>query len=413
MMLLLSAAAVIADAPPHGKAMLVLDASGSMWGKVQGKSKIEIARETIRSVVKGWPVGSELGVMAYGHRRESDCEDIELVVPVGPVNGEQIAGVVDRIQPKGKTPLTRSLRLAAEALRHDREQATLILVSDGLESCGLDPCALATELENSGINFTAHVIGFDVAAAEQARLGCIADNTGGRFFAAANASELQAAMQQAAGSVQRSDGLSAYWSFDHCDARDDLAGNDGVLSGEPACVDGIQGKAFRLNGKNNYITIKNNGMGNLHEAATFAIWIKAGKENFNGKSYRVYEKDQANFWVIMIDNSELKLYLRGSSGLGAPDKVIRMAGRDELEDKWVFLSVVKQGDVFSVYVNGRMRASEKTGVKQVVTSNPVTFGRSTYWKAQYYTGLIDEGRFYTRALNADEISALYQRKSQR
>ena len=71
-------------AQPPTRVILVLDASGSMWGKVEGKTKIEIARETIAGLMKDWDPAIELGLMAYGHRREGDCKDIELLIPVAP-----------------------------------------------------------------------------------------------------------------------------------------------------------------------------------------------------------------------------------------------------------------------------------------------------------------------------------------
>lgn len=64
-------------------AILVLDASGSMWGQIEGKTKVEIARGVIGGLLDGLPAARRLGLVAYGHRREADCADIEEVVPVG------------------------------------------------------------------------------------------------------------------------------------------------------------------------------------------------------------------------------------------------------------------------------------------------------------------------------------------
>ena len=63
------------------KAIIVLDASGSMWGQIDGKPKLEIARETLRTVLQSVPADLELGFMAYGHREKGNCSDIELIVP--------------------------------------------------------------------------------------------------------------------------------------------------------------------------------------------------------------------------------------------------------------------------------------------------------------------------------------------
>ena len=63
------------------RTIIVLDASGSMWGQIDGKPKLEIARETLRTVLQSVPADMELGLMAYGHREKGSCSDIELVVP--------------------------------------------------------------------------------------------------------------------------------------------------------------------------------------------------------------------------------------------------------------------------------------------------------------------------------------------
>jgi len=97
---------------------------------------------------------------------------------------------------KGMTPITESVRQAAAALRYQEEKATVILVSDGLETCDADPCQLAAELAMGGVDFTVHVIGFDITEEEQARLRCLADRTGGLFLAAGDAASLKNALTE-------------------------------------------------------------------------------------------------------------------------------------------------------------------------------------------------------------------------
>ena len=106
--------------------------------------------------------------------------------------------MVNGLNPRGRTPMTDAVVAAAQSLRYTEEAATVILVSDGIENCNPDPCAMARELEAAGIGFTAHVIGFDVAAEPEARaqMQCIAENTGGLFLTADNAAELSSALQQ-------------------------------------------------------------------------------------------------------------------------------------------------------------------------------------------------------------------------
>ena len=175
-------------------AMMVLDGSGSMWGQIDGVAKIEVARSVIGDMLNSWDANVHLGVMAYGHREKGACSDIETLVNVGAVDQAAVMAKVNTISPKGKTPISASVRKAAEALRYTEEKATVILVSDGLETCQADPCAVANELEAAGVDFTAHVIGFDISEEEQASLACLAENTGGRFMRASNATELTTAL---------------------------------------------------------------------------------------------------------------------------------------------------------------------------------------------------------------------------
>lgn len=192
---LLLAPVYVVAMPNAEKVILVLDASGSMWGQVDSLPKISIARDVIKTLVKDWDPEIDLGLMAYGHRRKGDCNDIELMVATGPVSPSEIEKTITNIFPKGKTPLTRAVQLAAAELKYTEEKATIILISDGIETCDLDPCEISQDLEKNGIDFTAHVIGFDIKESEAVRqLTCIAENTGGKFLSADNASQLKSSL---------------------------------------------------------------------------------------------------------------------------------------------------------------------------------------------------------------------------
>ena len=180
-----------ANAP---KSVIIFDASGSMWGQVDGKAKISIAKEALQDVVKKWNPEVELGLTVYGHRTKGDCTDIETVVPVDKIDKQNILNIVKNIQPKGKTPISTSLKKVAKEMKFSEEKATIILISDGKESCDADPCATAKELKKQGIDFVAHVIGFNVDKNTDAQLECIADATGGEYFSAKDATALNDAM---------------------------------------------------------------------------------------------------------------------------------------------------------------------------------------------------------------------------
>ena len=176
------------------KAMLVLDSSGSMNAQINGKTKLQIAREVVNGLVEGWPQATDLGLIAYGHREKDNCGDIQTLVQPASGSWPAIKAAVGDIAAKGKTPITDAIRAAARELHSEEGKATVILVSDGLETCNADPCAAVAELEKAGVDFTVHVVGFGTTAEENRQLQCIADKTGGRFLGAKNASELKTAM---------------------------------------------------------------------------------------------------------------------------------------------------------------------------------------------------------------------------
>ncbi|GGA70141.1 hypothetical protein GCM10011521_05350 [Arenimonas soli] len=185
-----------AQAPAQEQAIIVLDASGSMWGQINGKPKLEIARETLATVLKDTPDTMALGLIAYGHREKGNCDDIELVVPVRTGSAGDIADAAAKMKFLGMTPLSESVARAANELRFTEQKATVILITDGLETCKADPCALGKELEESGVDFTAHVVGFGLSAEEGKQVACLAENTGGRYIAANDADGLAAALTQ-------------------------------------------------------------------------------------------------------------------------------------------------------------------------------------------------------------------------
>ncbi len=185
------------DAAEQVKVMLVLDASGSMWGQIDGKTKIAIARQTIADLLAVWDKNVQLGLSAYGHRKKGDCADIQTIYPVGPVRSGSILEAVNSLKPKGKTPLSEAVRRAAQELKFTEDKATVVLISDGMETCKADPCALGAELEQLGVDFSVHVVGFDAEKKQQEGLRCLAENTGGLFLAAKDAKELNTALFKA------------------------------------------------------------------------------------------------------------------------------------------------------------------------------------------------------------------------
>ncbi len=179
-------------------AMIVLDASGSMWGRTGERSRIDTARDAVAALMSRWPAGRPVGLAAFGHRRTQDCADAE-VLHAPATDPDAIASLVQDITPRGRTSAAEAARLAAEALGADA--GSVILVTDGVETCHPDPCAVAQAIARSGARVAIHTIGFAVSdPVAIAQLRCMAEATGGRAQTAADASELAEALDRAAAS---------------------------------------------------------------------------------------------------------------------------------------------------------------------------------------------------------------------
>lgn len=175
---------------------LVLDMSGSMWGRVPGGTKADVAREVLGRLVQSLPDGTALGLRVYGHRRKQDCDDIELLVPPGPADAEVVRAAMATLEPTGMTPIDRALRQAAEDLAGLPGSRAIVLVTDGVESCKGDPVAAAAEVAGTA---RVHVVGFDVGedAEAVAQLRDVARAGGGSFSLAGDADQLERALEEA------------------------------------------------------------------------------------------------------------------------------------------------------------------------------------------------------------------------
>jgi hypothetical protein len=177
-----------------GRLVVVLDGSNSMWGRIDGVEKIVVARDVLSEVLADLPPDMQVGLIAYGHRQEQACDDIEVLLPTGIHSRETLEAAIRGVQPRGMTPITAALRLVADGLVDADGPTQMLLVSDGMETCDGDPCALVRTLRARGIDVRVHVVGFDVTGEEGEQLQCIAAAGGGMYADAGTADELAAAL---------------------------------------------------------------------------------------------------------------------------------------------------------------------------------------------------------------------------
>lgn len=174
----------------------ILDASGSMWGRASGETKIAAARGTLERLLRETPENTVTGLAVYGHRRKADCSDIEEIGLFAPLQADTLTAKIRRLSPRGKTPLADSIEFAAERIKEAPYDTTIVLISDGIETCDRDPCAVTKALKESGASFRLHVIGFGVEDEAASQLACIAQAGGGRYFKAGDSGELLSSLKQ-------------------------------------------------------------------------------------------------------------------------------------------------------------------------------------------------------------------------
>ncbi len=178
--------AITGTAQAETNLLFILDSSGSMWGQLDGVAKITTAKTVLNRLMGDLPANTRVGLMVYGHRKKASCTDVELLAPLGQAQQPKTLKALKAIAPKGKTPIAYSLGQAKIAFKNAAKGASnnVVLISDGLETCGSDPCAVAAELAAQSINVKVHVVGFDISAKDRKQLECIAEKGKGKYFSA-------------------------------------------------------------------------------------------------------------------------------------------------------------------------------------------------------------------------------------
>ncbi|MEM1407793.1 MAG: VWA domain-containing protein, partial [Bacteroidota bacterium] len=167
--------------PDKTRILFLLDGSGSMlasWGK---SSRIEVAKELLTDLIDSLKVDPklQLGLRAYGHiysRQAQNCKDTRLEVEFATNNHRRIIDKLTGIIPKGTTPIAYSLKQAAE----DFPLATgyrniVIIITDGIESCDGDPCAVSLALQRKNIFLKPFIIGIGMSTDYREEFKCIGE----------------------------------------------------------------------------------------------------------------------------------------------------------------------------------------------------------------------------------------------
>jgi Mg-chelatase subunit ChlD len=199
-----TAASSATGASARGKAAgaveLILDASGSMLQRFEGKKRIDVARDVLIQLVRRTlPKDTPIALRVFGDDAPGSCAT-RLAAPLAPVDPRPLSGLIAAVRPKNgaKTPIASSLAEVASDLESASGARTVVLVTDGEETCGGDPQAEIEALMAKGFDVRVNIVGFAVDDAklkdtfrEWAAAG------GGQYFDAQSSKELGRALEAA------------------------------------------------------------------------------------------------------------------------------------------------------------------------------------------------------------------------
>lgn len=196
--------------------VLILDGSGSMNESDAPGPRIDAAKAAAKALISAVPDDAEIALQTYGTAsgsapsdKAASCQDVTMLVPLGPLDRSGIQSAVTSITPSGYTPISLALQSAAEQLPAGDAPQAIVLVSDGEETCDIPPCDVAAQLKQDRPGLTISTVGFRVDGPAADQLRCIADIAGGLFVQASNADQLAARLLATQDIDQANSSLSA------------------------------------------------------------------------------------------------------------------------------------------------------------------------------------------------------------
>ncbi len=181
---------------PETRILIIFDESNSMNGQWETGKKIDIARKMLLDILDSLEQidNIQLALRMYGHQYHvppQRCSDTKLEVPFGPDNIEQIRQKLINTEPKGTTPIARSLEACARDFpKSTASKNIVILITDGIEECDGDPCAVALALQSRGIVLKPYIIGVGLDVELIDAFSCV-----GTFFNADKEDKLKDILQ--------------------------------------------------------------------------------------------------------------------------------------------------------------------------------------------------------------------------
>jgi len=192
---------------------IILDASGSMKNVKDGKTLMDIAKESIEDFASNLPDKAKVSLTIYGHKgtgsdadKQLSCSGIEEIYPLSSYDASHFAAELESIVPSGWTSMAASLTQVGEKLASENSTEStnvIYLVSDGKETCDGNPAEAAKQLKESNIDPIINVIGLAVQSEDANELQKIAKSAEGRYINVKNQQELDQEFQESNNTIQQ------------------------------------------------------------------------------------------------------------------------------------------------------------------------------------------------------------------
>jgi hypothetical protein len=198
---LASAAAPARPEKTRKNLLVILDLSGSMNLALGKSTRIATARRVLHDMLARVPDDFNVGLRVYGDRygskQKETCTDSHLAQPVQKLDRAALSRIIESAKPRGETPLVYSVLQAIADLKA-AGGGSVVLITDGEESCGGNFTAAAAAIKQSGLDFHLNIVGFTLRGpAAQKALSSLAAGTGGAYYGAADGAALSRALTAA------------------------------------------------------------------------------------------------------------------------------------------------------------------------------------------------------------------------